>query len=68
MIRITTRDVGLTPIATVFVGETEAIEFFTHTRHPDISKEIAENVVAKALRQLIVPILAHEDCALHVPR
>lgn len=53
MIRITTRDVGLTQVATIWVGETRAIEFYTGTRHPDYSKDIAEEILAKAICDLI---------------
>lgn len=53
MLRITTRDVGLTQVATVYVGNAKAIEFYTQTKHPERSIEIAEEAVAKALAMLI---------------
>lgn len=53
MIRITTRDVGLTEAATIWVGERKVIEFYTQTGHVDISIDIAEQLLAKVLRELL---------------
>lgn len=54
MIRITTRDVGVTQVATVWVGEAKAVEFYTGTRHASVSLEIAEQRVADVLRMLLM--------------
>lgn len=53
MLRITTRDVGLTQVATIWVGEARVIEFYTGTSHQQYSMEIAEELLAGALRDLI---------------
>lgn len=53
MLRITTRDVGTTQVATVWVGEEKSIEFYTGTRHADLSREIAEQFVAGAVGEMI---------------
>lgn len=53
MLRITTRDVGLTQVATLYLGETKVVEFYTGTKHSDFSQEIAEETVARALRETI---------------
>lgn len=54
MLRITTRDVGATQVATIWVGEVKAVEFFTGTRHADYSKEIAERVLATAILNAVI--------------
>ena len=54
MLRITTRDVGLTQVATIWVGETRVIEFYTGTKHADYSIDIAEGIIASAIYDLIL--------------
>lgn len=54
MLRITTRDVGLTQVATIWVGETKAIEFYTQTKHEYRSLQIAEKILADIIHDLII--------------
>ena len=65
MLRITSRDVGLTQVATIWLYETKIIEFYTATRHVQSSEEIAEIVLAKALESIIGPVLAEQGCRLY---
>lgn len=53
MLRVTTRDVGVTEAATIWIGEQKVIEFYTRTRHADRSIDIAEQLLAKVLRGLL---------------
>ena len=65
MLRITSRDVGLTQVATIWFYETKVIEFYTRTRHSESSKEIAEIVLAAALEKMIKPVLEEQGCSLY---
>ena len=60
---VTTRDVGLTQVATVWYGTQRIIEFYTHTRHEDRSMEAADKVIADALRPLFEAVLEQNRCS-----
>jgi predicted glycosyl hydrolase (DUF1957 family) len=53
VLNITSKDVGLTQLATVWLNDEPVVTFQTHTKHEEFSIQIATELVAKALGSLI---------------
>ncbi len=49
---ITTRDVGLTQVATIRLGSSSVTEFYTHTKYEESSLEIAQEFAVSVPQSL----------------